>query len=73
MEHFCVLLAICMSFSEKKRKGHLAPVLSLSFFFFGLKAYGILVPRTEIGPAPSAFEARSLNHWTAREVPPTQF
>ena len=65
-----MLLAICMSFSEKKRKGHLAPVL---FFFFGLKAYGILVPRTEIGPAPSAFEAWSLNHWTAREVSPTQF
>ena len=32
-------------------------------------ACGILVPRTGIEPAPPAVEARSLNHWTAREVP----
>ena len=32
-------------------------------------AYRILVPRPGIEPAPPAVEARSLNHWTAREVP----
>ena len=30
----------------------------------------ILVPRPEIEPMPPAVEARSLNRWTAREVPP---
>ena len=29
---------------------------------------GILVPRPGIEPVPPAVEARSLNHWTAREV-----
>lgn len=29
---------------------------------------GILVPRPEIKPAPSAVKARSPNHWTARGV-----
>ena len=32
-------------------------------------ACGILVPRPGIEPVPPAVEARSLNHWTAREVP----
>ena len=42
------------------------------FFFFFLAALSsmrILVPRPGIQPAPPAVEARSLNHWTAREVP----
>ena len=30
----------------------------------------ILVPRLGIGPMPPAVEARSLNHWTARESTP---
>ena len=29
----------------------------------------ILVPQPGIEPVPPAVEARSLNHWTAREVP----
>ena len=33
----------------------------------------ILVPRPMIEPVPPAVEARSLNHWTAREVPPMPF
>ena len=45
------------------------------FFFFWPyhTAYGILVPLPGIEPAPhpSAVEARSLNHWTTREVPST--
>ena len=32
-------------------------------------AYRILIPQPGIEPAPPALEARSLNHWTAREVP----
>ena len=30
---------------------------------------GLLVPPPGIKPAPRAVEARSLNHWTAREAP----
>ena len=47
----------------------------LFFSFFCLTfwpyrtACGILVPQPEIEPAPPAVEARSLNHWTTREVP----
>ena len=39
------------------------------FFFFWLHhvACGILVPQPGIEPVPPAAEARSLNHWTARE------
>ena len=33
------------------------------------KACRILFPRPGIEPGPSAMEARSLNHWTAREFP----
>ena len=33
----------------------------------------ILVPRPGIEPVPSAMEAWSLNHWTAREVPTQGF
>ena len=32
-------------------------------------ACGILVPWPGSKPVPSAIEARSLNHWTAREIP----
>ena len=48
--------------------------ISLFFFFFQFifcphcEACGILVPRPGIEPIPPAVEARSLNHWTAREV-----
>ena len=31
-------------------------------------AFGILIPQPGIKPVPLALEARSLNHWTAREV-----
>ena len=41
------------------------------FVWFGphCSACGILVPRPGIEPVPPAVEARSLNHWTTREVP----
>ena len=32
-------------------------------------ACGILVPRPRIEPLPPVMEAKSLNNWTAREVP----
>ena len=45
----------------------------LIFFIFifwpHCKACGILVPWPGIEPTPTALEAWSLNHWTAREVP----
>ena len=44
------------------------PILSLSFL-----ACGILVPQAGIEPVPPAVEARSLNHWTARNVCPSVF
>ena len=36
---------------------------------FGHTAHGILVPQPGIEPVPPALEARSLTHWTTREVP----
>ena len=41
------------------------PVLS----FILLAAHGILVLQPGIEPMHPALEARSLNHWTAKEVP----
>ena len=38
------------------------------FWFFGHKACGILAPRPGIKPA-LCIGRRSLNNWTAREVP----
>ena len=37
-------------------------------FFGHTEASGILVPQPGIEPAPPVLGARSLNHWTAREV-----
>ena len=44
-------------------------ILKLIFFWPRCAACGILVPQPGIKPTPPAVEARSLNHWTAREVP----
>ena len=44
-------------------------LLLLLLFLFCHVAYRILVPRPGVEPMPPALEARSLNHWTAREVP----
>ena len=44
--------------------------LHLSFFMFGCtEQHEGSFPLLGIGPAPPAVEARSLNCWTAREVP----
>jgi len=53
-------------------------ILLLIFFFFltfwpCFSACGILIPLPGIEPSPSAVEAWSLNHWTIREVPITDF
>ena len=39
------------------------------FCFFGHTAHGILVPQPRIEPVAPAVEGRSLNLWTAKEVP----
>ena len=39
------------------------------FWLFGHKAGGILGPQWEIELSPSAIGRRSLNNWTAKEVP----
>ena len=46
-------------------------IWSRSFFFFWPRctACGILIPWPGIEPRPPAVEARSPNHWTAREFP----
>ena len=44
------------------------PLCIVLFFFFFHVACGILVSRPGIEPAHPALEARSLNHWTTREV-----
>ena len=43
------------------------------FFWPCLMACGILVPRPGIEPVSPAVEARSLNHWTSRDVPKLTF
>ena len=61
-----------------RRQWQPTPVFSLFFFFvfIYLDAPGLscgmwdLVPWPGIKPGPSALGARSLNHWTTREVPP---
>ena len=44
-------------------------IVSVLFWLFDYKACGILAPQPGIKPLPPALEARSLNHWTTREVP----
>ena len=40
----------------------------ISFFWLCPAVCGILVPQPGIETTPPVVEARSLNHWTAREV-----
>ena len=40
-------------------------------FLFTFWPCGILVPQPEMEPVPPALETQSLNHWVAREVPPS--
>ena len=47
----------------------LTVIILLLFFWPRRAACRILVPRPGIEPVAPAVEARSLNHWTAREVP----
>ena len=50
------------------------PVCILFFFFWPHHAaFGIVVPWPGIKPGPPAVEARSPNHWTAREFPQFTF
>ena len=44
-------------------------VILIFFFWQCHSAYWILVPQPGIEHVPPAFKVRSLDHWTAREVP----
>ena len=44
-----------------------------SFFSHFMCCCGILAPRSRMGAEPPAWEALSLHHWTAREVPKGRF
>ena len=44
-----------------------------SFFFFGLVAYGILVPWPGMEPACPEVEAQRPSHWASKEIPPWLF
>ena len=41
---------------------------SLFLLLFFIRPYGILVPKSGIGPLPPSLGAQSLNHWTTCEV-----
>ena len=45
----------------------------LFVFFFGREARGIPAPRPGIERVPPALQVWSLNHWTTREAPVSQF
>ena len=36
-------------------------------------AYGILVLQQDLEPVPASVEAQSLNYWTTREVPVSEY
>ena len=44
---------------------------ALSPCLFDCRPCGFLVPWTGIEPMPPALEVWSINHWTAKEVPPS--
>ena len=46
-----------------------SPDIKQFFFWWHCVACGILVPQPGIKPVPPTVEVRSLNQWTAREVP----
>ena len=51
--------------------GYIFPIFNVSVFFIfcpKCTACGILVPQPGIEPAPPAWEAQSLNHWTTTEA-----
>ena len=54
---------------KKNQKGKLLQFYLVFFFWQCQAACGILVSSPGIEPAPPEVEARSLNHWTAREAP----
>ena len=48
-------------------------IIFILSFWLPCGAHGILVPQLGIEPTIPAVELHSLNHWTAREVPPSSF
>ena len=60
-----------LSTSPDKRSAGTFVKMIFIVFWPHRAACGILVPQAGTEPAAPAVEARSLNHWTAREVPPS--
>ena len=64
---------------EKLCCTHIIPLkltlVQLVLFFFGcaIQLAGILAPRPGVEPVPPAVEARSPNHWAAKEFPAGTF
>ena len=65
-----MMAAVGLSYMAYVTLGYTASVSSLLRLFFLILcvARGILVPQPGIEPMPRAVGARSLNHWTTREV-----
>lgn len=64
--HFQTLTSLQRNWQRDKGRWKLLSLFP--FFWPGLKACGILVPRPGTEPAPTTAEAQSRNHWTSSEV-----
>ena len=56
------------------RAGHWTKIWQVVFFFFLAESHSmqdLSFQTLGMEPVPPALEARSLNHWTTREVPKT--
>ena len=63
----CTLAIYIYSFVKHMFKSPAHFYELIFFFWIHPMEYGILVPQPGIEPRPPALEARSHNHWTARE------
>ena len=64
-----LFIKILFLFADKAALFLVLFVYLFIYFWLYPTACRILVPWPGIEPAPPALEARSLNHWTTREVP----
>ena len=75
---WCSLSPACPHFFKKIFKHFrwfyfLMFIIIYFIFWLCCAACGILVPQPGIEPTPPAVEVRSLNHWTAGEIPCPHF
>ena len=68
-------VTICSDFGTQENKSVTVSIISPSYSstIFLAITYEIVVPQSGIEPEPPAVEMQSLNHWTAREIPPAAF